>query len=225
MSLGDRVRDYAWMTKEFLAAPLRRTKIPRLGEPLDDRPLIVFLPGVYEAGEYMYPLARAYEAAGYQVRSGYLGHRTRGEIGPLARATVATLAEVDVPTVLVAHSKGGLVGRAVLARTDAVAGLIAIATPWRGSILAWPFPRRTALGRLAPGGRDSLTPWGEEREMEIRRRIWSLRPASDPHIPFSGELPGAHNAVIPSSGHFKPLAHPVTIRLALDGAAELIRQA
>ncbi|MDO5724378.1 MAG: alpha/beta fold hydrolase [Flaviflexus sp.] len=288
MNLAERIRDYAWMIRQFVTAPFVR-KLPDLPlggdgvgqaagrsttgratgaavagtcvnrgggrtpegsasqenhrarpetahrdspspetagvEPVSpvpiDLPRIVFLPGIYEANEYVRPLAQAFQAAGYPVSSGYLGKRTRAPVAELATELLARLDKVG-PVILLGHSKGGLIGRAALARSEQILGLITVATPWRGSILARPFPRFTALGRLAPGGADSARTWSMEREMGIRRRIFSIRPASDPHIPAATDLDGAHNIVVPASGHFRPLAHPATIRAALDAAAELI---
>lgn len=265
MSLIDRFRDYAWMTRQFLTAPLGKlpgleaARLPgqdpgemagaetgprgrqhdrgedrgqdRQLEAEQDRasepeqaaalPRIVFVPGIYEANEYVRPLARAFNGAGYPVSSGYLGKRTRGPVADLAAELLRRIEGLG-PVIILGHSKGGLIGRAALASSDEVLGLITIATPWRGSVLAWPFPRRTALGRLAPGGADSALGWSQEREMGIRERIWSIRPASDPHIPFAADLDGAHNVVVPAVGHFRPLGHPATIRAALDAAAELL---
>ena len=114
---------------------------------------------------------------------------------------------VIVAALLVAHSKGGLVGKHILVVDDAAAGgdrvdrLIAIATPFAGARLARFVPSRTiqALGPTA----EAIELLRANREAD--ERITSIFGDYDPHIPEGSLLPGATNVEVPVVGHFRLL--------------------
>jgi len=110
--------------------------------------------------------------------------------------------------VLVAHSKGGLIGKRVLldaAAAGRVRGLVAVATPFGGSSLSFGALARTPLGLFAPAGAAIAALTGER---SVNRRIVSLAPAWDQVIPEGSRLPGARNVTLDAGGHFRPLADP-----------------
>jgi hypothetical protein len=47
----------------------------------------------------------------------------------------------------------------------------------------------------------------------VNRRISSLYSVFDPHIPETSHLAGAENIILPTIGHFRPLAAPATLEL------------
>ena len=118
--------------------------------------------------------------------------------------------------VLVTHSKGGLIGKAMLlADADAAATppkrrltrLITVNTPFRGT----------------PVARWGLGPWREFRpeaaiirtldaRTEVNDRITSLVSAVDQYVPRAiAHLDGAENVVLDRVGHFRVLALPDVI--------------
>lgn len=170
---------------------------------------VVLLPGVWEPWRFLRPLARALHAAGHPVHAvATLGWNSSG-LDESAERVVDHLRRADVRGgVLVAHSKGGLIGKRVLldaAAAGRVRGLVAVATPFGGSSLSFGALARTPLGLFAPAGAAIAALTGER---SVNRRIVSLAPAWDQVIPEGSRLPGARNVTLDAGGHFRPLADP-----------------
>ena len=172
---------------------------------------VVVIPGVYESWRFLTPLVVALHARGHPV---HVVEPLRHNRMPFSAGAdlVAELLETrelrDV--VLVAHSKGGLIGKRAMSLPAAarrVHGMVAVATPFGGSryarFLAAPTlrafsPRDAALRALA-------------QATEVNARIVSVYARFDPHIPEGSELLGARNVVLETGGHFRVLAHPRVI--------------
>ncbi|WP_353067342.1 esterase/lipase family protein [Arcanobacterium hippocoleae] len=173
-----------------------------------DSPLIVCIPGIYEGEAYFRYLRRKlseYEL--YNINTKQL-RQMQPPVAELARIVISEIREIKQPIILLAHSKGGLVGRAVLAaRLPNVYGLVAFATPWNGSQRAQIFPPHHPLRALLPGGQDLSTPWSEELNSQINERIIAISPHWDFHVPQGSTLSGAANLHLSQSGHFRPLYH------------------
>ncbi|UNX54389.1 alpha/beta hydrolase [Georgenia sp. TF02-10] len=233
--------DYAWAARRLAGATaedLRARAAGRRGLPgaagadlapgeeagrlaAGPRAPVLLLPGIYESWRFLSPLAEHLQAAGHEVHVVDALGLNRRDAAEGARRAGAYLAARDLRgVVLVAHSKGGLVGRALMLSPDGarVRGLVAVATPWRGSPWAWLFPPFTALGHLAPTARD-IRAAGRRREVDAR--IVSLSPAWDPHVPGGSHLPGARNVDLAAAGHFLPLADPVVLAEITTAVAEL----
>jgi pimeloyl-ACP methyl ester carboxylesterase len=121
----------------------------------------------------------------------------------------AYLAQADLTDVtLVAHSKGGLIGKHMMAFGDPegrIRKLIAVCSPFSGSALAAFAPGR-ALREFRPtlGAVAALA-----RERSVNDRITSVYGEFDQYIPGHGShLPGAENIRLPLVGHFRVLADP-----------------
>lgn len=222
LRLSERIADYLWFVRNLFG--VRR---PR--RPADVRATIVVLPGVYEDPSYFHRIFSPLEEAGYDVVTLPLGRMTK-PVPDLARQVLAELerfrsAAPTTPIVLLAHSKGSLVGRAVLAALPPnVYGLIAVAAPWNGSRLARLFGRWEAVSAMVPGGPATWTPWPHERESIIRERIYSLAPMWDPHIPEGSVLEGATNIPLALSGHFRAISDPATLTVILACIDELLER-
>lgn len=172
---------------------------------------IVILPGVYETWRFMQPLITALHERGHPVHVvTALAHNRR----PLAEAAevVTTFLEAEglQDALLVAHSKGGLAGKAAMAGTAGhrIRAMLAVATPFGGSRYARLFPFRT-IRSFSPSD-----PWIVEwsRRRDVNARIVSIYPSFDPHIPEGSELPGAmKNVRLETGGHFRVLSHPRVI--------------
>lgn len=181
---------------------------------------MVLLPGVYETWQFLKPIADRLNAAGHPihvVRS--LGYNVRDI--PLSARTVASfLVEHDLRhVVVVAHSKGGLIGKYLMTIGDVegrVDRLVAINTPFSGSAYARYIPLRSV--RVFAPTEPTLAMLAAR--VERNERITSVFACFDPHIPEGSELAGAHNVLLPIMGHFRPLGHLLLIDAvisAVDG--------
>ncbi|KRB36505.1 esterase/lipase family protein [Microbacterium sp. Root180] len=246
--------DYVYAARRqlaILATPWaigRRRPTPpawRVGSP--GLPEVVLLPGVYEHWTFLRPLGDALAAAGHRVRVVHgLGVNRRG-IPETAERLSRVLADLPVATagrVLVAHSKGGLIGKHLLVKTGVAAAAAAEASaggdPAAAAAAAPPDPGRPSLGVL--GLVAVATPFGGARrarlflvpsiraflpsdetivmlgrETSVNGRIVSVFAPYDPHIPEGSALDGATNIVVPAPGHFRVLGSTKTHDAVLEG--------
>lgn len=205
LRLLDRVTDYAYVAARQVESVLRARRPVPSGP--GGRDPVVLLPGVYETWQLLAPAATALARAGHPVHAvpglGY-NRRPFTEGAELAAAFLERAGLHDV--VLVAHSKGGLVGKRVMlsAAGPRVAGMVAVATPFQGSRYARFLVGRT-LRAFSP--RDAaLLALAAERDVDAR--ITAVYPRFDPHIPETGALEGARNVELPLAGHFRVLGDP-----------------
>ncbi len=173
---------------------------------------ILLIPGVYENWRFLQPIAAHLSRAGHPVHVlEKLGYNT-GAIPTMAIIVSEYLKALDLrDVVLIAHSKGGLIGKQALGDPDTsgrVKHLIAINTPFAGSRYANLFfllpsvrmfiPKATVIRQLA-------------LNLAINRRISSLYSVFDPHIPETSRLEGAENIVLTTLGHFRPIGDSLTL--------------
>lgn len=220
---GTVVRDWAHVVRRWPASVLDRTPPDALvGGPLTP---IVLVPGIWETWRYLLPLARRLHAAGHPVHPlpglGLNGRELPDSV-ERARAGLDALS-LDRP-VLVAHSKGGLIGKALLVDAltrdpgTAPRGLVAVCSPFGGSKLSWRVLARTPLGLFAPGGAAIL---GLAAETLVNERIVSIASAWDEMIPDGSRLAGAHNITLRGAGHFRPVADAGVARLVHEQVERL----
>lgn len=190
--------------------PRRTSAVPNDGDCAG--PPVVIIPGILENARYLAPMSQWLAARGHTVHQlPALGWNLRGLMKSVDKGFEAleTLGVEDA--VIVAHSKGGLIGKAMLLdpRADGVlTGLIAVATPFNGSTL-WDRAQRTLLLRRSPLG--MFHPAHPElatliAEREVNRRIVSLSPAFDQMIPGGSHLDGATNETLEVEGHFRAVS-------------------
>lgn len=172
---------------------------------------VLMIPGVFETWHYLDQLAAAIHARGHPVyfvhALGFNG-RAIDETATLAQRFLRERRLTGVT--IVAHSKGGLVGKAMMAVDDVegrIERMLAINTPFSGSPLA-----RYALGRAMREFRPEH-PIVQTllREEGVNPRITSLFSSFDQYIPEGCALEGAENVRLPLVGHFRPLGHPLLI--------------
>jgi len=196
-----------------------------------DLPEVVLIPGVYEHWSFLRPLGNALTAAGHRVVVVHGLGANLLDIPETARRVDVALAQRPAPPagrVLVAHSKGGLVGKSLLvtlgdraASERGLIGLVAVCTPFAGSRLAGLFldPR---IRDFSPRNRTIVQLGGSHG---VNGDIVSIFGPFDPHIPEGSALAGATNVEVPVAGHFRPLGAASTHRAVVEGIALLARRA
>ncbi|WP_454295781.1 esterase/lipase family protein [Salana multivorans] len=187
-----------------------------------DRSPVLLLPGIYESWYYLEPLARRLHELGHPV----IAVPELGRNVTTLRESSAIVAERlrlagTSELVILAHSKGGLIGKALMLGPVAehVRGMVAINTPFAGSSHARWFPGRSVR---ALSDRDHhLLRLSDRRD--VNRRIVSIYPAFDPHVPGGSFLEGARNVRVDVVGHFRIIEHPEVRQAALDAVAAFSR--
>lgn len=167
------------------------------------RPVLV-LPGIYETWQFMWPVIERLHAQGHPVHVVENLRRSHRPVAEMAGHVADYLRAADLrDVILVAHSKGGLTGKQVMAgpEGDRVRGMLAIATPFGGSryarLMLVPSLRAFATRHPSIAGLAEIT--------EVNSRIVSVYARFDPHIPGGSELPGATNITLETGGHFRIL--------------------
>ncbi|QEV99175.1 alpha/beta hydrolase [Microbacterium caowuchunii] len=173
-----------------------------------DRQPIVVVPGVYETWQFLHPLIAALHERGHPVHIVDPLHDNRMPVDAGAALVSDYLVAQDLRDVLiVAHSKGGLIGKHVMAlgpAGDRVRCMVAVAAPFGGSVYARYMIMRS-LRSFSPQDRTILA---LAAETGVNARIVSIYSRFDPHIPEGSALAGAKNVQLETGGHFRILAHP-----------------
>ncbi|NQX11225.1 alpha/beta hydrolase [Microbacteriaceae bacterium VKM Ac-2855] len=183
---------------------------------------VLLIPGIYETWQFLRPIAERLHDAGHPIHVlpalGYNAH----PIEDSARMGQEYLRAADLRgVIIVAHSKGGLIGKHMMVVDDLQAGedridrMIAVSTPFSGSSLSRIAPGR-ALREFHPRKR---TIRFLRSERAVNSRITSIYGRRDQYIPRGSRLEGAaENVIVPVVGHFAILADPAV----LDAVAERV---
>lgn len=170
---------------------------------------ILLLPGVYETWRTLRWFADTMSAEGHPiVVVPGMAHNVRpfAETAMLAQRILDFHDLTDV--VILAHSKGGVVGKTMMLDTDApgrIARMVAVNSPFQGSRMARYIPTK-GFRAFLPGD-EHLTRLGGL--VDVNARITSVYSDFDGHVPDGSHLEGANNVQVPVDGHFRPLGHPV----------------
>ncbi|MGO4691736.1 esterase/lipase family protein [Glaciibacter sp. 2TAF33] len=218
-----------WQVRGSLRGLLRG---PRGGGPgggeaadwsLGGRQPVVLLPGIYETWQFMRPIADALHANGHPLHVVTDLGRNRATVVAAADVVARLLAERDLhDVIIVAHSKGGLIGKYLMAEeatspgTARIDRMIAVATPFSGSSLA----RYTVLPSLRAFAPTDATIRQLMNELTVNVRITSIFGSFDPHIPGGSELAGAVNIELPVAGHFRIVGDPQLLRAVVAAAGD-----
>lgn len=228
---GGAVRQTWWRLADYLYAGWYQVRgVARPGDP--DRylhpanpvpPDVVLVPGVMEPWPFLQPLAARLFEGGHAVHVvPGLGYHVQ-DLAEAVRIVAELLVERDLrDVVVVAHSKGGLVGKRLLSdpeTADRVCGLVAVATPFAGSRMARLLPLRS-IRIFRPDHPDIV---GLARVVDVDDRIVSVFSRWDPHVPEGSVLAGARNVELDTLGHFRVLADPRLPDAVLDAVRGLAR--
>jgi len=201
--------DYAfvlrWQARSLLG---RRPAWAAVRSDADGVPVLL-LPGIFESWRFLEPLGQRLADAGHPIHVVGLGLNHR-PIPVLARTVARAVEHAGLAhCVVVAHSKGGLIGKQVMleelrraGRDGApprIAGMVAINTPFVGSRYASFIPL-SSVRALSP---TALRTFAAQRDIDSS--ITSIYASWDPHVPEGGELDGAVNVRVPQRGHFRIL--------------------
>jgi len=180
------------------------------------KPTIVIIPGVYEKWFFMKPLVDYLKQNEYTVYFvDTLGYN-RDAI-PEAAARVKELIESNdlKNVIIVAHSKGGLIGKyflTALNSDDRVRRLVTINTPFAGSIYASFFFNKSVRD-FSP---NSWIIKSLQQHKDINNKIVSIYGIFDPHIPGGSHIDGAKNIQVPVIGHFRLLSDKLVQQAVLE---------
>jgi len=219
------IADYIYGAWLHLRAPwMRVPKHYRLGDP--SKPVVLILPGVYEDWSFLAEICDRLNRAGYRVSVVRgLGYNLL-PIAETAARLVRALSRLDTPRagrVIVAHSKGGLVGKQLMiaAKRDlGILGMVAIATPFRGSRYAR-YVLDPYLRTFMPTNETILALGAES---SVNADIVSVYGTFDPHVPDGSDLDGATNVSLEVHGHFRILRAPQTHDAVEDAVGRLTQK-
>ncbi len=215
--VSDAVKDFTYAARsQAIATWLRwRGGVGFTVGTADCSPIpVVLLPGILERSTYLAPMGRFLAARGHAVHViDALGWNLSGIEESVEHCLQVLHDETIHGAVLVAHSKGGLIGKALLLDPrveDAAVGLVAVATPFGGSTFGGPLQRLplvedSPLGLFLPSSAD-LERLAQDDDVNVR--IVSLAPEWDQMIPGGSHLKGAINVTLAGRGHFRPVDDP-----------------
>ena len=198
-------KDYIHMTRHGVAMYFYLTPPKHyLGHVVKGKCSIIILPGILSRWSFMKPLADTLSREGHPVYVvPALGNNVL-QIEESATIVRALLDEHQIKdAVIVAHSKGGLIGKELLEFHNddkSIAGMVSLATPYSGSAMASIVPHK-AFKELLP---TSKTMHRLNSNGSANKHIISVIPEFDNHIwaERGSYLEGAlDNVVVPVKGH------------------------
>lgn len=196
--------DYAYAGYWQVRAMITRTSAADFSGG-DGRPVIV-IPGIYETWQFLRPMVDALQKAGHPVHVLPQLQNNRMPIDRAARLFADYLDREGMSDIaIVAHSKGGLIGKFLMMQPDArhrVHAMAAVCTPFSGSRYAR-FMLLPSLRAFSPSHAVTAL---LAAEVAVNARITSIFGQFDPHIPEGSELVGATNIRLPVGGHFRILS-------------------
>ena len=199
--------DYAYAIKKHIHSIVRRKRPNHYVLDTDDKGDVILIPGVYEQWHFLKRIGDILSREGYSIHIVEGIKRNSQEIHKESSKLHAFIEKSKLSNViLIAHSKGGLVGKHYLIhhnKNNKVVKLIAIATPFSGSYIAKIVGTR-AIKELHP---ESESIKELKSATEVNRAITSIFPKSDNHIWHDNQsfLENGKNIVLKVSGHHRIL--------------------
>ena len=204
------VLDYVFAVRGQLQGFFDRTDPATLQD--GDREPVLLIPGIWETWRFLLAVAQHLHDAGHPVHVLPTLKHNGAPVAASAEIVRAYLAEHDLQhVVIVAHSKGGLIGKYAMLLQDPdhrIDRMVAISTPFNGSLYA-PYTVLPSLRAFSP--KDATTVL-LGKNLSVNARITSIFAEFDPHIPGGSTLPGATNVRLRTAGHFRILRLSVIAR-------------
>lgn len=179
-----------------------------LGHVVKGKAPLILVPGIHSTWPFLKPIADKLSRSGHPVYIlPRLGNNTF-QISVSAKIVRDLIEEKGLKnTILIAHSKGGLIGKKVLIahnRDNRVKKLIAIATPFGGSEIVKHLPLKH-LKELHPKNKTLLN---LQKHVKVNSKIVSIYGLWDNHVwpTESCHLIGAKNIKVNILGHHKILS-------------------
>lgn len=206
--------DYLYVTYWQLRGFWRRDNAQKYIRSRSSKGTIVVIPGVYERWQFMKPIVEVLYEQGYSVHVvESLGYNT-GLVEEMAERIQDHVRSLHLECYsIVAHSKGGLIAKRLLAsESAAIERVVTINTPYNGSVYAKLFPFKSIRVFMPASALITLL----AKDVASNKKITSIYSAFDPHIPGGSFLDGATNRRIATGGHFRILGdvrlHAVLLR-------------
>lgn len=174
-----------------------------LGHIVKGKEPVILIPGIIGKWAFLKKLGDQISLEGHPV---YIVPKLGHNLADIPTAATIVQEIIDEnhlkDIIIVAHSKGGLIGKYLLINDKRFKKLISIATPFAGSNIARLVPHR-AFRELLPGSKII----GQiNSNNEINKKIISIIPPYDNHVPKgSSLLNGAKNIKVTIHGHHKIL--------------------
>lgn len=188
-----------------------------LGYTKENKAPIILIPGMFSKWNFLKSIADPLSLKGHPIYVlGHLGYNTQ-EIHHASKLVHDFIEEKGLDKIIVvSHSKGGLVGKHVLAfhnRQNKVKKLITIATPFGGSEIAKIAPLKS-VRELVPESEIIQT---LQQKKEVNNKIVSIFGVFDNHVwpESSCRLEGAKNIQVNAYGHHKILASKEVVEAVL----------
>jgi triacylglycerol lipase len=199
--------DYLHMLRGHAATFLYREPSHYRGYVIEGKPPIILIPGVYSKWQFLKKIADTLSLAGHPIYTiPKLGYHTESVARSAALVRELINEKKLEKVIILAHSKGGLVGKYLLAygnSDERVVKVIAIATPFQGSHVV----RFLPFGPLRELHPESGLIKDLYARHDVNGRIVSIYGTKDNHVWPSAHciLDGAKNIQVPVNGHHKIL--------------------
>lgn len=216
--------DYLYVVVARGMDRLFKPALTRYRNGRSDKPAVVLLPGIYEQWQFMKPLADVIDSEGYPLHAVEALKRNTHSVEESALIVQQYIQASGMKKyIIVAHSKGGLVGKYLMLGPEGnhCLGMIALNAPFNGSLYA----RLFLVGPLKIFSPNSKIIRSLITQRNVNRKIVSIYGLFDPHIPGGSELVGAKNLQLPVRGHFKVIANHQVKQVVLNELARLARPA
>ena len=201
-----------------------------LGYKIEGKIPVVLIPGILGTWSFMKKLGDAISLEGHPVyvlpKLGY-NLKSIPSSAEVLRTLLNELIEKENVrgVVLVAHSKGGLIGKYLLAHLNQdgrALGLVAIATPFSGSSMAKLVP----LGPFSELDTGSSVIEDLQQHAEVNTKIISIVPEYDNHVwaEEGSRLSGAENIEVNVHGHHKVVFDAKVQDIVLHSIEEITKK-
>lgn len=216
--------DYLYMIHgAFSSIVYMRPPAHYQGYVVDNKVPVIIIPGIFEKWSFMKKIADNVSHLGHPVyivpNLGYNLYTI-----PNSSLMVANVIEKEnlSNVVLVAHSKGGLIGKHLLIhhnKENKILGMVSIATPYSGSSMAKLVPLDPVQELL----KDAEVIQDLRAHTTVNHKIVSIRPQYDNHIwaEEGSHLDGAKNILVDVHGHHKILYNKQVVSIIKDSIEEI----